>query len=252
MNVKVTVNPNYDHLSSFLNRLPNEFPSAGHLLFDGRNELRLFTVNDLKIVVKSYNKLTIANRYIYGLFRKSKAQRAYENALVLQRYQILTPGPVAYIDCYRNGRLCKNYFVSLYVGLPQLTEKLSLPLSENYNLLVDFARFTFKLHKIGIFHGDYQQNNILCMKTDQGYDFFLIDNNRFKLQKSTNHRAMRNLERLYLPIEKYAVFAAEYARLAKEDEIQTIQSMLLHHQILLAFRRIKKQIKQWIKPLNIL
>jgi predicted nucleotidyltransferase len=63
---------------------------------------------------------------------------------------------------------------------------------------------------------------------------------------------MRNLERLYLPIEKYAVFAAEYARLAKENEIQTIQSMLLHHQILLAFRRIKKQIKQWIKPLNIL
>lgn len=250
MNTKVTINPNYDHLSSFINRLPNEFASSGHLLFYGRNELRVFTVDGLRIVVKSYNKLTLANRYIYGLFRKSKGQRAYENALLLQNYQISTPDPIAFIDCYRNGRLVKNYFISLFVSMPQLGQALGLPLSENYNLLVDFARFTFNLHEIGIFHGDYQQNNILCAKTDKGYDFILIDNNRFKLQKKTKHRAMRNLERLYLPIEKYAVFAAEYARLANENEIQTIQSMLLHHQILLAFQKTKKQIKQWFRPIS--
>jgi len=250
MKTKVIIHPNYNHLSSFINRLPYEFASSGHLLFYGRNELRVFTVEGLRVVVKSYNKLTLANRYIYGLFRKSKGQRAYENALLLQSYRISTPDPIAYIDCYRNGRLVKNYFISLFVSMPQLSQTLSLPLNENYNLLIDFARFTFNLHAIGIFHGDYQLKNILCIKTGVSYDFFLIDNNRFKLQKNTKHRAMRSLERLYLPIEKYAVFAAEYARLANKNEIETIQSMLLHHQILQAFRKTKKQIKQWLKPIS--
>ena len=53
------------------------------------------------------------NRVAYSWFRKSKASRAYENAVRISQLGFDTPAPIAYLETYTNGLLHDTYFVSL-------------------------------------------------------------------------------------------------------------------------------------------
>jgi hypothetical protein len=76
------INHEYLHLRDFLLALPERFDEleCDEVLHTGRNEVRLFTVAGVRIVVKNFARISRLNRVVYGLLRPSKAVRAYSYA----------------------------------------------------------------------------------------------------------------------------------------------------------------------------
>ena len=88
--MKILINPRYEHLRPFVERLtrPIFFTRHGETLHSGRNTVKLFETDGMRLVVKSYERLSLFNRFAYGLLRKSKAMRAYRHAGQLRRLGI--------------------------------------------------------------------------------------------------------------------------------------------------------------------
>lgn len=246
MKTKIKINPSYQHIRSLIEQIPYSFDNLGNLIFSERNQVRIIENDAIKIAVKSYHRPSFLKSCLF-LFKKSKARKAYENALILTRKNIQTPFPIAYIECYQSGILINSYFISLYVEYPPLKDTLLLPSKESYEALIEFARFTYRLHQTGICHLDYHLKNVLLMRTPNGYDFCLIDNNRIKYGRVSKQMAMKSLDRIYLPVEKYGFFAGEYARLSENDEIRTLQGILFYHQIVVHNRKLKRALKSICK-----
>ena len=106
MNYKSIINPKYTSLVKFVNELPQKFDREGVLIYDSRNQVRVFKVDGEKIVVKRYHRSLFHQRIDYTFRRPSKAKRAYTYALkLLELFSFLpfvvTPMPVY---CERNGR----------------------------------------------------------------------------------------------------------------------------------------------------
>ena len=74
LRVQCVVSPSYRHLASWLRQIPQLFATRqGKLLYDGRNQIRLFQVGGEQLVVKRYKRHDIIKMFIYTFFRKSKA-----------------------------------------------------------------------------------------------------------------------------------------------------------------------------------
>lgn len=226
--------------------IPSSFEKTGTILHKGRNESRLVQVGGEKFVIKYFKRITLFNRFIYVFFRRSKAQRAYENALVLSELGISTPQPVGFINCYRGLLLGKSYFISLYVEHNSLEDTISKPETVNRDVLGNFARFTFSLHQKGVFHNDFHLNNVLYEKTLNDHKFYLIDNNRMRFRRPTRYRNARNLKRINLPFEKYTVFVGEYARQYQSDPYEFFGSILFYRKLHGFFSRVKRYIKKTV------
>src|SRR5665647_2631733 len=94
--MKLGINPAYQKLEEFITCLPEVFERDGESIYKSRNELKVFEKEGLSINVKRYRKPIWVNRVAYTFFRKSKARRAYENALILLDKGFETPNPVSY------------------------------------------------------------------------------------------------------------------------------------------------------------
>ncbi len=225
MRKKIFITPSYYQLSDFLYLIPEKFDSLGKIVHDGRNQIRVVDIEGTTLVIKYFKRITLANKYIYAHFRKSKAQRAYEHSELFLSRQINSPQPVGYINCFAKGMLVKSYYVSLYTDYRPIGDLLALSLAESGEPLEAFGRFTYRLHKNELFHQDYNIGNILFKLVDNQYDFTLIDNNRLKVQPYTLERSLKSMCRLYLPAECLEVVAAGYAEAAGVDKTEIISSV---------------------------
>ena len=84
--MKVVTNPAYPFLADFFCHLSDRFETEGITIYEGRNVLQRFNIEECELVVKSFMVPFFVNRVVYTLFRKSKARRSYEYAFeVLKR-----------------------------------------------------------------------------------------------------------------------------------------------------------------------
>jgi len=243
MKTEIYVNNKFRFLSEFFSGLPERFESLGTEIYRGRNEVRIVEVNGLKLAVKYFKRMTLANRYIYATMRKTKAQRAYEHTDWLRNNGISSPENVGYVNCYRYGMLQKAYYVSLYTEYRPLLELINQPLSISEDGLKSFARFTYKLHQLGIFHHDYSINNVLFAVKGNDYDFSLIDNNRMKNAPYSFRKGMKNLNRMAIPVEGMGIVAAEYAKVSGANDLEILNAMTLTRLFFLA----RIALKRWAK-----
>ena len=245
MKTDFEVLPDFLAIEKHLLHVVNDFGQSGRLLHRARNEVRVMVVGGERVAVKSYVKITWANRLIYGVLRKSKAQRAYENALILLRSGVPTPKPVAYVDRYKGPFLTNSYFVCLYVNYKPCRELFDRPLEECRNALGNFGRFLYRLHSMGIFHGDLNLNNVLYFERAGQYEFCLIDNNRIRLRNYTKPRGARNLRRIKLPLDKWALMAMEYAAAGQTDVYETALGILYFRHAGKVLGGVKRAVKGW-------
>jgi hypothetical protein len=244
--VKAHINPTYSKLNSFIFGIPSLFPATGTPVHIGRNEVRIAEIDGIKLVIKYFKRITLANRFIYAHFRKSKAQRSYEYSEILRQKGFSSPEPVAYIDCHNKGVLTKSYYICLYTDYKPVKELLELPLEEAKVPLEAFARFTYKLHKSGIFHEDYSTSNVLYQFSNGNYDFALIDNNRIKFYKYGHLRSIGNLmRRQIIPVEYMGIIAAEYAKEANANGVEILNSMTAFKLLFMREGSIKAKLKRW-------
>jgi tRNA A-37 threonylcarbamoyl transferase component Bud32 len=207
------INENFLHLTGYVLYLPFSFDKLGGTIHETRNVVKVQTVDGLKLVIKSYQKIYLANRLIYRFFRKTKGERALTYANYLLEKGINTPKPIAYINSYKNGLFQEGYFICEYTDFISLNYFKENNIGIPFQLLEDLVHFIVKLHENGIFHGDFTLGNILFKMEKNWYSFSLIDNNRINIGSISPNKGLKNLKKLDLQAEEMAYLVKSYARI---------------------------------------
>lgn len=216
------VNPTFEKYKAEILSAFDQFNQTGKNYMVGeRNQIKLFKINSYTVNVKSFKVPNKVNQFVYKFFRKSKAKRSYEFALILLEKQIGTPQPIAFQETFGGLGLQKSFYASEHLEY-DLTYRELVEI-ENYpdheNILRQFTHFCFKLHQEGVEFKDHSPGNTLIKKVSDGqYQFFLVDLNRMKFHNSMNiELRMKNLSRLTPKKEMVRVMADEYAKISHQN-----------------------------------
>lgn len=206
------INPNYKHLTTFIHDIPNVFEDSGEVIYTGRNLIKVFDVDGLKINVKRYAIPILLNRFAYTFIRTPKGVRAYEYPSILLAKGINTPEPIAYIEERTFGMIRYSYFISVQSSYKSyLYEIGNLEVEEIRDLTRALALFTSHMHKNGVYHKDYSPGNILCGQKDGKVDFTLVDINRMEFGPVSLEKGCANFARLWGQPSFFRYLAEVYA-----------------------------------------
>jgi len=219
------LNPKYKHLKDFLINIENNFNDSNETIHKARNELKIIELNGIKFVVKSFKIPHFANRIAYTYFREGKARKSYKNAVKLIEKEIETPEPIGIIEFFTLGLLSKSYFISLYEPYTFTIREVFHHKVEDVNeILKEFAKFTYNLHKKGVWHVDYSLGNILVTKKHNSYQFSLVDINRMEFKTIHSYEGLKNLNKFWPKNDKdLPLLAKEYAKCASLNENKAIK-----------------------------
>ncbi|WP_316634127.1 lipopolysaccharide kinase InaA family protein [uncultured Flavobacterium sp.] len=253
MNFKV--NPIFIKVSSSILDIIKNFNTSGVVFGNGqRNTIRLFDLDGRTINIKSFKIPNLINVFVYKYFRKSKARRSFEYAVILLEKGIGTPEPIAFLENFNGLGLKDSYYVSEHL-VTELTYRELVEISDypdHENILRQFTKFSFDLHQKGIEFLDHSPGNTLIKKgLDNKYEFFLVDLNRMNFHESMNfEQRMNNLRRLTDKEEMIEVMSNEYSKLYKEKTEAEIfekmwQDTLEFQEKFTRKQRLKKKLKFW-------
>lgn len=253
MNFKI--NPIFENSTSLVLENIKSFNTSGTLFGNGdRNKIKLFDFNDKKINIKSFKIPNIINKIAYRYFRKSKAKRSFEFAMILLEKGIGTPTPIAFFENFNLIGLKDSYYVSEHL-VTELTyrELVEIPdYPDHDTILRQFVKFTFELHEKGVEFLDHSPGNTLIKKiAENTYDFFLVDLNRMNFhEKMSFEQRMNNFRRLTPKKEMIAVMSNEYSKFyTDKTETEIFEQMwaaTTHFQEEFAKKkRLKKKLKFW-------
>lgn len=210
--MKIVLNPIYEHLRTWVMSLPKEFDRQGEVIYEERNSIRTIQTAGVRLCVKRFHAPRGLNRLVYTCIRRPKAQRAYENALRLQKLGIATPTPVGYLLQYKGGLLAESYLVTLESKLKQTMYLFrDGKIEGREELIAAFARYAARLHNAGVRHKDFSPGNILLDKDERGWHFELVDINRMRFGRVSQRGGCKNLCRLWGKSDFFELLAETYA-----------------------------------------
>ncbi len=218
--MKKVFHKTYEQFMAEFDFLIENFVSSGVQLGKAkRNTIKLFDLNEKTINIKSFRVPNLFNQIIYKFFRKSKAQRSFEYANKLSEIGIGTPQPIAYYEFPSAFFYKKSYYISAHLRSDLTYRELShdLNYSDHENILRAFTRFTFLLHQNNINFLDHSPGNTLIIKTDSGYDFYLVDLNRMEFKPMNFKTRIKNFERLTIHKSMIEIMSDEYSICSGED-----------------------------------
>lgn len=222
--MKIILNPAFQSLKEFVENIPQTFEHQGRTIYKSRNEIKVFQVNGMEVNVKRYKRPIFINKIIYTFIRQSKGIRAYNYPIELLAKGIESPEPIAYIELKRWGLIDYSYFISVQSPYPNTLYSFGDATLEEYSeVAIAFAKFTAKIHDLGIYHQDYSPGNILYDKIDGEYHFSLIDINRMSFGEVDIKRGCANFARLWGPKELYVLITKEYAKARGLDEEECLK-----------------------------
>ena len=226
--MNIVVNPICKHLESFIQSLPSIFDQEGEIIYEGRNMLKVYEVNGIKLTVKSFKIPHLINQAAYSFFRKSKAERSYEFGMGILRKGINTPVPIAYIEQHCVGLLRRSYYISEYCDYDRSFREFDLrpgTFIKKKNVLLAFADFTVAMHEAGIYHEDYSNGNILFKEKDGNILFSVIDINRVTFGPVGLQKAYKAFRRLCAGEEMLCIIAERYAELRNFNTEECVRKM---------------------------
>ena len=216
----LAVHPDYKDLECFIKSLSARFlRGEGVVIHKGRNELRKMECGGRTYVVKSFHQPNLINRFIYGIFRASKAKRSYLYAKRFLEMGVGTPQPVAWMD-ERSGLLFnRSYYVSCLSTCPYIYSDLfERQIDYSEEVLRAIGRTTAILHENGYAHKDYGRGNILFQKQADGtIKIEIVDLNRMHIGRVSMKAGCKNFERLPASPQMHRYMAEEYAKIRGFD-----------------------------------
>mgnify|MGYP007111450475 FL=1 len=210
----LVLHPDCESLRDFMLSVPERFDRGeGTIIHKGRNELRKMKYGEQEFVVKSFHRPNLINRFVYGIFRPSKAKRSYVHAGMFLEIGVGTPRPVGYINVRRGGLFDRSYYVTYVSPCPYTYEALfKQKFSYEDEVLSEVGRITGILHNHGYAHKDYGRGNILFLHTEQGVYLEVVDLNRLAVGPLDMKAGCKNLERLPATPHMHRVLAEAYAK----------------------------------------
>ncbi|MFH7011203.1 Kdo domain containing protein [Flavobacterium sp. FlaQc-52] len=253
MNFKV--NPIFKNSTESIFKNIETFSTSGTLFGNGdRNKIKLFSLNEETINIKSFKIPNIVNKIAYKYFRKSKAKRSFEFATILLEKGIGTPTPLAFLENFSWVGLRDSYYVSQHL-VTELTYRELVEIADypDYeNILRQFTKFTFDLHEKGVEFLDHSPGNTLIKKKEANqYDFFLVDLNRMNFHENMSfEQRMNNFRRLTPKKEMIAVMSNEYSKFyTAKSELEIFEQMwqdtTQFQEEFAKKKRLKKKLKFW-------
>jgi len=217
--IKYEVAPEFGELKTWISQLPLNFSSSGETIFKSRNEVKVFTVGKYQLNVKAFKIPNLFNRFVYVYFRGSKAARSFRYARKFLSLDIATPAAIGYVDCIEGGLLSNSYYISIhYKNEFTLREVLNYQVADHDAILRQWVRFTYEnLHQNNIFHLDYSPGNTLICRTENGFDFQIVDLNRMSFGHIDFEKGLFNFRQLDTDRQTLELLAAEYASLCHKD-----------------------------------
>lgn len=190
------------------------------IISSGRNLNVLISIAGQNVVVKSFGRQWVLKDLIDG-FRGSKAKRTWRAATVLSSEGVGTPFPVAFLECWKSGRLVESYFISEHQdnALSFKDELLRLLKTDSeceklMTLLETVATAVRKMHRAaGVRHNDLGNQNIMVLRDGMSAwkNVMFVDLNRATITNRLSVRAAaRDISRIYLPSEMLRVFVDMY------------------------------------------
>ena len=223
---KVKISAEYQDLEYWVKSLPVRWNNKeGIVVHNRRNELREMSFNNVDMVVKSFAIPNLVNRFVYGVFRKSKAQRSYEYAEKLNSLGIKSPMSIAFYTERCGFLFSHSYYVSKKSNCRYtFYDVIDNPALENRDLyLCCVGRMTAKMHAAGIYPLDYSGGNILLDVVDGEPQFELVDLNRMAFGKIDMDKGCRGFERLNVEPIALKIMAQEYAKERGFDEAKCVE-----------------------------
>lgn len=203
--MKKVVHPDYVRLEpQFLEIVKGNY-TPDVVFCNNRNVVEKVTVAGEEFVVKRYKLTTLFNRFVYRLFRKSKARRAYEYAGKLLKCGIDTPFPVAYFEEYKYGLFRRGYFISKYVPYKLLKDVYDEPEDVRIAILHHFVDFMRSVHEKGVMPMDMNAGNVFYYYSQEEgrFKFSLTDINRMRFGVKPNFIDMAfSFEQCFIELER--------------------------------------------------
>ena len=245
MRTKVRINPAFSEVKSFMKALPATFAENGETLKNDRNQIKVIQCGELKLCVKSFNKVTAFNRYMYSWFRATKAKRSYRVARRLEKHNINTPAPVGYVEVYGKwGILEKAFYVSLYLEYDyDMADVLDENIAKQEVILARFADYMAQVvHPAGAWHNDLSPGNVLINRKEDGeWSFSFIDLNRMVFRRYISSiRGLTNLKKMSNKPVALSLMAQQYAISSKRNP-QFFSILLIRDNFIFAFRRFYRK-----------
>lgn len=115
-------------------------------------------------------------RFFYR-FRRSKAERNWNNAARMLRLGVATPMPVAYFEQKRGGSIADSYYVCHYVEYLFSARQAFEAFRDGFEgfagvsrdeVLDAAARYVHHMHRRGMVHRDLSSGNLLFMRGERG------------------------------------------------------------------------------------
>lgn len=226
----LVVHPDFENFREFLASIPERFSKGeGVIIHKGRNELRKMEYKGYQFVVKSFRCPNFINRFVYGVFRPSKAERSYDYAEMYLKIGVGTPRPVGYLNIRKGWLFDKSYYVSCLSTCPYVYQDLFRQKFEyEEEVLRAIGRTTAVLHEHGYAHKDYGRENILFQKTPDGIKLEIVDLNRMFIGPIDMKTGCKNFERLPATPQMHRWMAEEYAKARNFDVEKCFELMVAY------------------------
>lgn len=189
-----------------------------------RNFVGLVNFEGKRYVVKCFAPGSPFKKLIYGLFSKTKAERAFTNAVKLMEAGFQTAMPIAAGCHVSSGMLRSSWFVAEFLDWHLVSDFRNPVLSAEQRRVImqALSQYMVKLHAAGVMPGDFNIGNVFFQATPDFYertpdlsqisDFSLIDINRMSFGKIPDIRhAMKNFDQLGVSEEEYDFLLLPYA-----------------------------------------
>jgi hypothetical protein len=237
--MKLIVNAAYAHLKPSLSKLPELFRLQGKTIYKSRNELKVLDIQDMSLNVKQYRIPIFVNRVIYTFFRRSKASRAYEYAMILREKGFDSPEPIAYLELKSKGLLSGSYFVSRQLSDFRMMREFAdgSSIAGREDIIEALGVYVARLHQAGILHLDLSVGNILFKKDEKDIHFWLVDLNRMRFCPIGLEKGCKNFERLRGCDAFFEVLARSYAMERGFNSVECLEKIRYYQKrSVLAFR----------------
>ena len=190
------------------------FSCSDVILQDDRNTIKEVEFNGEVLVVKSYKLPGLINSFIYTYFRKSKAWRAYEYGLKVEKF---TPSVIARVEYYqpllkKSYLICEKFDADFNMQAPLFKQH-----PDKEKILKQFALFVFELHQNKIIHHDLSPGNVLIKNSKEDYQFQIIDINRMIFKVPSTKERAQNFSKLWASNEDLTTILKSYAEVANLD-----------------------------------
>lgn len=237
------ISPEFAHLENFVLEIKTHFEQSGTSIHKARNELKILNIDGENLVVKSFKIPKAIQKFIYSFCKNSKAKSSYLNALALQKLQITTPDPVAYIEFYESGFLKNSYFIAKEWKYDFSIREplLDVDFPNKDTLLKAFATFVYNLHQKQILHKDLSPGNILIKKDK--LQMCVVDINRMEFTPLNLKQKLKNFSKLWANDEDLKTIVSHYALLSNMDEKKALALALKFSHDLKTKINFKKRLK---------